>query len=153
MAAFNVTRTNHTGLTVSDIDGSIEFFRDVLGFKTTEVMVHKGGMVERLTGVDGAEVRIAFVDLPGHKIELLQYVKPDDRKVSDLRNCDTGAFHIALEVDDIEAAIEAVEPSGFVAYSEPQTVPEGPRKGNRNVYLRNPDGIAIEFQMSADQKS
>ena len=153
MTGFKVTRTNHTGLTVSDIERTSAFFRDVLGFETTDVVEHRGEMVETLTGVPGAEVRIAFVDLPGHKLELIEYRQPADRRVSDLRNCDPGAFHIALEVDNIQAAVDAVEPAGFVPFSAPQTVPEGPRKGNRNVYLRNPDGIVIEFQMSADQQS
>ena len=149
MATFNVARTNHTGITVSDIDATLAFFRDVLGFETTDTVYHKGEMVEALTGVHGAEVRIGFVTMPGHKLELLEYATTDDRKISELRNCDPGAFHIALEVDDIEAAVEAVGPSGFVPFSEPQTVPNG----NRNVYLRHPDGITIEFQMSADQIS
>ncbi len=152
MTGFSIRRTNHTGITVSDMERSLTFFRDVLGCPVSDTVDHRGSMVETLTGVRGAEVRIAFVDLPGHKLELIQYLKPDERRVSDLRNCDSGAFHIALEVDDIEAAVIAVKPSGFVAMSPPQTVPEGPRKGNRNVYLRHPDGLVIEFQVSANRK-
>ena len=147
MANFKVIRTNHTGITVSDVGASLAFFRDVLGFETTEVFHHKGGMVENLTGVPGAEVKIGFVDMPGHRLELLEYVTRDERRISDLRNCDPGAFHLALEVDDIDAAVEALRPSGFVPYSDPQTVPNG----NRNVYLRHPDGITIEFQVTANR--
>lgn len=149
MTGFTIKRTNHTGITVADMDTSLTFFRDVLGCEVTDTVEHGGPMVEALTGVAGAEVRIAFVDLPGHRLELVQYLKPDDRKVSDLRNCDPGAFHLALEVDDIEAAIETVRPSGFVPYSEPQVVPNG----NCNVYLRHPDGITIEFQITANRPS
>ena len=152
MTKFKIKRTNHTGITVSNIDDSLAFFRDVLGCAVTESVDHRGPMVETLTGVAGAEVRIAFVDLPGHKLELIQYLKPVDTKIADLRNCDSGAFHLALEVDDIDAAVAAIEPSGFVAFSEPQTVPEGPRKGNRNIYLKHPDGLVIEFQISADRR-
>ncbi len=147
MPTFNVTRTNHTGITVSNIETSLAFFKDVLGFKATEIFHHKGEMVENLTGVPGAEVKLGFVDMPGHRLELLEYITQDDRKVSDLRNCDPGAFHLALEVDDIDAAVEAVKPSGFVPYSAPQMVPNG----NCNVYLRHPDGITIEFQITATQ--
>ncbi|MBT6208471.1 MAG: hypothetical protein HOI35_00420 [Woeseia sp.] len=149
MSKFTVIRTNHTGITVSDMESTLDFFRDVLCMNTSEIVEHKSEMVERLTGVPGAQIRIAFVDLPGHQIELIQYLNPTDTLTSELRHCDAGAFHIALEVDDIEAATDAAESAGYVALGEPQIVPEGPRKGNRNVYLRNSDGIVIEFQMSA----
>lgn len=147
MPTFNVKRTNHTGITVLDINKTMSFFRDVLGFETTDIVHHKGEMVENLTGVPGADVKLGFVTLPGHRLELLEYITKDDRKISDLRNCDPGAFHLALEVDDIDAAVEAVRPSGFVPYSKPQVVPNG----NCNVYLRHPDGITIEFQITATQ--
>ena len=145
MTEFTILRTNHTGITVLDIESSMSFFREVLGFETTDIFHHKGEMVENLTGVPGAEVKLGFVDMPNHRLELLEYITQDARKVSDLRNCDPGAFHLALEVDDIDAAVAAVASSGFVPYSDPQTVPNG----NRNVYLRHPDGITIEFQITA----
>ena len=145
MTEFTILRTNHTGITVVDIESSMSFFREVLGFETTEIFHHKGETVENLTGIPGAEVKLGFVDMPNHRLELLEYITQDARKVSDLRNCDPGAFHLALEVDDIDAAVAAVASSGFVPYSDPQTVPNG----NRNVYLRHPDGITIEFQITA----
>ena len=147
MTEFTILRTNHTGITVSDIEMTLGFFREVLGFKTTKIVHQKGEMVGNLTGVPGAEVKLGYVDMPNHRLELLEYITKDGRKVSDLRNCDAGAFHLALEVDDIDAAVAAVTRSGFVPYSAPQTVPNG----NRNVYLRHPDGITIEFQISANQ--
>jgi len=147
MTDFTILRTNHTGITVSDIEKTMGFFRDVLGFETTEIFHHKGEMVENLTGVPDAEVKLGFVDMPNHRLELLEYITQDERKISDLRNCDPGAFHLALEVDDIDAAVAAVMPSGFVPYSDPLTVPNG----NRNVYLRHPDGITIEFQITANR--
>ena len=149
MTEFNVLRTNHTGITVSDVEKTMDLFRNVLGFETTEVSHHKGKMVEKLTGVPGAEVKIGFVDMPNHRLELLEYVTQEKRKVPDLRNCDPGAFHLALEVDDIDAAVAAVIPSGFVPFSIPQTVPNG----NRSVYLRHPNGITIEFQITANQRT
>ncbi len=147
MSGFTIKRTNHTGITVRDIEATAAFFTDVLNCETTEISHHKGEMVENLTGVPGAEVKLCFVDMPGHRLELLEYITKDDRKISDLRNCDPGAFHLALEVDDIEAAVADITPSGFVPYSPPLTVPNG----NCNVYLRHPDGITIEFQTTANQ--
>lgn len=148
MARFNILQTNHTGLTVSDIDRSLAFYRDVFGFPVTEKAHHTGEVVGQITGVPGAEVVIAFVELPGHRIELLQYLKPDDRRLSDLRNCDTGASHIAFEVDDLDGVLEAIKAGGFEAINPPVAVPAGPRKGGKTVYTRDPDGVVLEFQQA-----
>lgn len=148
MANFNILQTNHTGLTVSDINRSIAFYRDVFGFEVTEVAHHTGKHVGLITGVPGAEILIAFVDLPGHRIELLQYLKPDERRLSDLRNCDTGASHIAFEVDNLDGVLDAIKAGGFEALAEPVTVHAGPRKGGKTVYTRDPDGVVLEFQQA-----
>ena len=148
MGDFNITATNHTGLTVSDIDRSLAFFRDVLGFEVTAKTHHSGRMTEQITGVPDAEMEIAFVELPGHRIELLQYLQPDGRRVSDLRPCDTGFAHLAFEVDDVEAVLEAIKAGGFAAVNPPASPETGPRKGGKVVYTRNLDGIVLEFQQT-----
>ena len=106
-------------------------------------------MVENLTGVSGAEVKIGFVEMPNLRLEFLEYVIREKRQISNLRNCNAGAFHLALKVDDIDAAVAPVITSGFVPFSIPQTLPNG----NHNVYLRHPDGITIEFQITANQRT
>ena len=148
MQKFKVLKTNHTGLTVSDIDRSLAFFHDVLGFDVTEKARHAGAPAERITGVPGAEMEIAFVEAPGHQIELMKYLKPDDRKVSELRPCDTGFAHLAFEVDDVDAVLEAIQTAGFVAVNPPEIPLAGPRKGGKVVYTRNLDGLVLEFQQS-----
>ena len=146
MAAIGIKRTNHTAFTVSDLDRAAAFFRDVLGFSITEKTRQKGEVVGRITGVPGAELDIAFAVAPGHMIELMQYITPVSGRSLDLRPCDPGFSHIAFEVDDIDAAVAAIEAAGYTAVSRPQVVPAGPRKGGKNVYTRGPDGIVIEFQ-------
>ena len=71
--------TNHTSFTVSDLDRSIAFFRDVLGFEVTSKASRAPEVIERVTGVKGARVMIAYVRGPGHSIELIEYSGPDNR--------------------------------------------------------------------------
>ena len=104
------------------LSGNYRWLYNTLAAVAAGVVEHRGDMVERLTGVPGAEVKIVFVELTGHKIELIEYSRPAEKKTSDLRNCDPGAFHIALEVDDIEAAASVAQDHGFTAFSAPQTV-------------------------------
>ena len=145
MTTFNVIATNHTSFTVSDIDRSLAFFRDALGFEATSKGPRSPSLIQAITGVEGAEVLIAYVRGPGHSIELIEYIKPETRSSVRPQPCDTGFSHIAYDVDDIDAAIKAardhsVEPIGPVV-----AIDQGPNSGSRVAYLRDPDGITIEF--------
>ena len=144
MTAFKIIATNHTSFTVSDLDRSLAFFRDALGFEVTSKGPRSPSLIQAITGVEGAEVLIAYVRGPGHSIELIQYIEPETRGVRP-RPCDTGFSHIAYDVDNIDAAIKAardhsVEPIGPVV-----AIDQGPNRGSRVAYLRDPDGITIEF--------
>ena len=145
MTTFKVIATNHTSFTVSDIDRSLAFFRDALGCEVTSKGPRSPSLIQAITGVEGAEVLIAYVRGPGHSIELIEYIKPETRSSVRPQPCDTGFSHIAYDVDDIDAAIKAardhsVEPIGPVV-----AIDQGPNRGSRVAYLRDPDGITIEF--------
>ena len=56
MAEFNILRTNHTGIIVSDLDRSITFFRDALGFEVTSRAPRDPTLIRSITGVEGADV-------------------------------------------------------------------------------------------------
>src|SRR4029077_558777 len=99
-----------------------------------------------ITGVPGAELSLAVVKAPGHKIELLQYRAPADRRLrSEFRPCDVGAAHVALTVDNLDAVVEKIATSGWKAAGTPQTLTTGPNAGKRVLYVRDPDGTTIEF--------
>ena len=104
-------------------------------------------MAEEITGVAGAEIKLAVVKAPGgHKIELLEYLAPPDGKRHvNLLPCDVGHVHVALIVDDLEDVLERIAKFGWKAAGEPQTLKSGPNAGKRVVYVRDPDGTTIEF--------
>ncbi len=145
MAALRIVAVDHTGITVSDLDRSIAFYRDILGLEVTEKIPCRGELFEKITGVPGAEIDIAYVRAPGHQIELLCYRNPADRVRSTLRPCDSGAMHLTFRVEDIGAVVEAARVAGFEAVNPIQTVADGPRKGLRGIYARDPDGVVLEF--------
>ena len=148
--SFRIFAADHTGITVSDLEQSLAFWRDVLGFELSHRTHQSGPMASEITGISGAELSLAVVKAPGQKIELLQYHAPADRKVrSEFRPCDLGAVHVALTVDDIDAVIEKIAASGWKAAGTPQTLTTGPNAGKRVVYVRDPDGTTIEFMQVA----
>ena len=153
MSPFRIIAADHTGITVSNLERSLAFWRDVLGFEFSHSAHQKGEMAEQITGVRGPELRIAVVKAPGgHKIELLEYLAPADRKKDvDLRPCDVGHVHVALTVDDLDAVLKKIAESGWQAAGQPQTLTAGPNAGKRVIYVRDPDGTTIEFmQMPKD---
>ena len=144
---FRIISADHTGFTVKNLERSLAFWRDVLGFEFSHTAHQKGERPEQITGVPGAELKLAVVKTPsGHKIELLEYFAPADRKKDfELRPCDLGHIHVALTVDDLDAVLKKIAESGWKAAGEPQGLTEGPNAGKRVVYVRDPDGTTIEF--------
>ena len=152
--AFRIISADHTGITVSNLERSLAFWRDVLGFELSHTAHQTGEMAKEITGVAGAELKLAVLRAPnGHKIELLEYLAPFDRKKQvSLRPCDVGLVHVALLVDDLNPLLERIAAFGWKAAGKPQTLKTGPNAGKRVVYVRDPDGTTIEFMQPASNK-
>src|SRR5436189_4945014 len=144
---FRIISADHTGITVENLERSLAFWRDMLGFELSHTAHQTGELAKEITGVAGAEIKLAVVKAPGgHKIELLEYLAPPDRKQHvDLRPCDVGSVHIALTVDDLDAVLKKIAASSWKAAGKPQILQSGPNAGKRVIYVRDPDGTTIEF--------
>jgi glyoxylase I family protein len=141
-----IIRADHTGITVSNLERSLAFWRDVLGFEFSHRTHQAGELASQITGVPGAEISLAVVKAPGHKIELLEYHAPADRNAENqLRPCDVGAVHVALTVDNLDIVLDRIAASGWHAAGTAQTLTTGPNAGKRVVYVRDPDGTTIEL--------
>lgn len=150
---FRIIAADHTGITVSNLERSLEFWQNVLGFELSHRAHHSGDLASEVTGVPGAEISLAVLKGYGHKIELLEYHSPSDRKQHVvLRACDVGSVHVALTVDDLDAVLNAVAASGWKAAGKPQTLKSGPNKGKRVIYVRDHDGTTVELMQSSDPK-
>ncbi len=149
---FRVIAADHTGITVTNLERSIAFWQDVLGFELSHRAHHTGELASEVTGVPGAEISIAVLKGYGHKIELLEYLAPANRKNVDLRPCDVGSVHVALMVDNLDAVLSTIAASGWRAAGEPQTLNTGPNAGKRVVYVRDPDGTTIELMQPPPDK-
>ena len=141
-----IIAADHTGITVSNLEQSLAFWRDVLGFEFSHTAHQKGEFAQEITGVENAEIKLAVLKTPGgHKIELLEYLAPADRKCASPQQCDVGSVHVALLVDNLEAVLAHIAASGWKAAGKPQTLTKGPNAGKRVVYVRDPDGTTIEL--------
>jgi len=145
MPEFRVLATNHTSFTVSDLDRTVTFFVEALGFELISRAPRDIAVISRITGVEGADIDVAYIQGPGHRLELIQYRAPGARGRVRSLPCDTGFAHIAYDVNDIDAAIAASAPHGVLPIGDPVPIDRGPNKGGRVAYLRDPDDVTIEF--------
>jgi catechol 2,3-dioxygenase-like lactoylglutathione lyase family enzyme len=141
-----VSRVDHTGITVSSLDDALGFWVHVLGFQHLYTWdFGNSPFIEKLVGVDGAAMTLAMVEGYGHRIELLEYRAPADREVIKPRSCDVGSVHVALYVEDMDAALARLAEARWFPVAEPQRVEGGERDGLRLIYVRGPDGVTIEL--------
>ncbi len=151
--AFRILAADHTGITVANLERSLAFWRDVLGFELSHRPHQTGDLASEITGVPGADISIAVLKGYGHKIELLEYLAPPDRQHLRPRPCDVGSVHVAFVIDDLDAVLKAIASAGWKAAGKPQTLQAGPNKGKRVVYVQDPDGTTIEFMQPPPVKT
>jgi catechol 2,3-dioxygenase-like lactoylglutathione lyase family enzyme len=139
-------RLHHTGLTVTDLDASLAFYCDALGFEIVFTQEKRGGYLAEIVGYPDAHVRMAQLALPGsaHRLELFQYLRPEP-VVRRAEPRETALTHVCLIVDDVERATERLVAAGAEAPTRPVLVDTGANAGGRGVYVRDPDGIILEL--------
>lgn len=137
------------GFTVSDLDRSIGFFTEVLGFELVERGESDGADVERLTGVFGARLLTARLRLGREVLELTQYLAPEGRPAPvDGRANDHWFQHVAIVVRDMDEAYRVLRRARVRhASTGPQTLPmSNPAAGGiRAFYFKDPDGHHLEL--------
>ena len=136
-------------ITVSNLDRSVTFYAGALGFeKDGEANGHFDAF-DRLTGIFGANVRVANLKLGSESIQLIQYITPEGRAYpAGTRSNDDWFQHIAIVVRDMDAAFAQLSRAGIRQIStEPQTLPEWNKNaaGIKAFYFRDPDGHPLEL--------
>ncbi|MFF2508176.1 VOC family protein [Streptomyces sp. NPDC058067] len=141
-----MTSVNHVGITVSDLDRSLDFYVRVLGGEHLGSWERSGPRIDAVTGYPGILVRQAFVRLSEGRalIELLQYVG-GSADVVDPDNGHAGAVHVAIDVTGLDALLTRVREEGVVVLSEPIVAGDGPLEGCRVVYVLDPDRVRVEL--------
>ena len=136
--------SHHYGVTVSDIEKLQKFYVDVLGMEEVTRVTHEGEAISKITGVDGTEMEISFLQAGDVGVELLQYHAPEGKDANEgVRNCDVGAAHFCLEVEDVDALYSDLKDEvEFI------NAPQELSSGSRVAYAYDPDGNVVEFYQS-----
>lgn len=140
-------RFGHAGLTVSDIEESLRFWRDLLGFEQTGRGRIEWEHIDELVGLDGTDIEWVELRLgDGTTVELQQHRRPTGEALPPGGENDPGRSHLSLIVDDLEAILRRAQAQGFRSRSpDPVAIPRGAFAGWTAVYVLDPDGYGIEL--------
>lgn len=138
------------GFTVSDMDRSIAFYRDVLTFKPVSDVEVDGPEYDQLFGIFGVRARVVHMQLGEQRIELTQFVSPPDLRPIPMPSYshDLWFQHFAIVVRDMETAWAQLRKHHVRQISpRPQTIPvtNPPAAGIKAIKFRDPDGHNLEL--------
>ena len=141
----------HFSFTVSNIERSVEFYRDILGLKLVHRMTHDQPYTSTQVGFPNALLKVALFTLDqfpktpsGHMLELIEYVNPRGEPTDTSTNR-PGAAHIAFQVSDLQAEYRRLKGLGVRFKSEPVYIAAGRNEGGYTIYFLDPDNITLEL--------
>jgi len=135
---------DHSAIVVENIERSLAFYTDLLGFRVGGRSLNKGVEQDRLDGLKDCVVDVVGLepaDVPTPHLELLHYRQPPGRAPStDVQATDIASTRQVLRVDDLDGLVGRLEEAGAVFVS-PGIVTLG--NGERAASVRDPDGHMI----------
>src|SRR5262249_10197451 len=144
-----VEQVGAIGMTVSDMDASVDFYSKVLSFEKVSDVEVAGEEYERLEGVFGLRMRVVRMRLGDEFIELTEYLAPKGRPVPvDSRSNDRWFQHIAIITSDMDKAYLLLRQNKVEhASTGPQRLPDWNKNagGIKAFYFRDPDKHWLEI--------
>jgi catechol 2,3-dioxygenase-like lactoylglutathione lyase family enzyme len=144
-----VNKVGSIGITVKDMNRSVKFYQEVLGFKKVSDHEYSGTEFEKLEGIFGLNIRVVRMQLGDEFIELTDYLTtggrsiPEDQKANDLF-----FQHIAIVVSDMDKAFQQLKKFNVEYVSTaPQTLPvtNVAAAGIRAFYFHDVDDHNLEL--------
>ena len=128
-----VTKLDHIGIAVKNMDEALAFYRDTLGISSTGTEV-----------IEEQKVKVAFLPLGDTELELLESTSPEGPVAKFIEKRGEGIQHIALRVENIEEALKELKEKDF------KLIDQQPRygAGNAKIAFLHPKatgGILLEI--------
>ena len=137
------------GITVKNMNTSIKFYSEVLGFKKVSDEEITGDAYEKLEGIFALHIRVVRMQLGDEQIELTDYLTSGGRSIpEDMQSNDLYFQHIAIVVSDMDKAYSFLREHMVMHVSTaPQTIPASnvAASGIRAFYFHDPDMHDLEL--------
>lgn len=133
----------HFGIVASDIEKSLHFYKNLLGFQIKIDALEQGDFIDTILGLKNAKVRTIKMLAPdGNLIELLSYQSHKGRKKKNKEIFDIGASHIAFTVENLDYEYKKLKKQGVKFNCPPQISPDGKAKV---AFCYDPDDVPVEL--------
>lgn len=139
-----INSINHVSFTVENLSKSIEFYSEVYRLELIDVSYRDMKFSQLVTGVENAELKIAYLKCKNIKIELIEYLN-SNLKYSVRGSNRIGDAHICFNISDFDIFIEHLKSKKVVFRGEITFITAGPNIGKRVVYTEDIDCNTIEF--------
>lgn len=130
---------HHHGITVSDLDRAVAFYRDTLGLDVLDRFSVGGKAFATGVGTEGASADFAHLDAGDTRLELVSY-DPEGETADRPEPNRPGATHLGFAVDDVDAVYDGL-PDDVETVSPPRTT----ESGTRICFLRDPEENLVEL--------
>ena len=142
---------HHAGLVVDDLDAAIAFYGDLLAMEVVERDSWRSPAPaeDQATGLEGSSAEGVMMRGSNSYLELWQYLAPEqvgDDPATRGAN-ERGLRHLAIEVDDVSAALAQVVELGGSKMGDPLRIDD---TGAAAVYCRDPFGTILELMAVGD---
>lgn len=136
-------RLTHLGICVKNLDRSVTFYRDGLGFRELGRLDVGDEATARILEVEGVQLQLVYLERDGWRIELLHYPSPGHEGSGERRAMNAlGLTHLSFAVDDLDEVADAIQRHGGRILPDTRATF---RSGNRGLFTLDPDGTRIEL--------
>jgi catechol 2,3-dioxygenase-like lactoylglutathione lyase family enzyme len=138
-----IKNVRHFGLAVNNLEKSLNFYQNLLGFKIVRSMDESGDYIDNMLSLNDVCVKTVKLSIDDGitLIELLEF-KSHKGNSNKREIYEYGASHLALTVHDLDTCYEELKRNGVEFYSKPQHSPDGFAKV---VFCKDPDGTPVEL--------
>jgi len=139
-------RLTHIGIGVADLERSLRFYRDLLGFTFEHELEVEGEPSDTLLRLRGVQLKAVYLTRDGVRIELLRFARPAAPPPRARAMHEHGLTHLSFRVADLDATLAALRAAGERVLEE--TVIRFPDFGAAACFIVDPDGQLIELVQS-----
>ena len=137
-------KIRHTGLVTNDIDKSLFFWINILGFRIKSDNIEGGKLLDKVLGYKNVKLRVIKALDKDNKgmLEILYFLNVPKQKKYNLKTYSYGFTHISLTVKNIDKLYKVLKKNKIKFNSKPNLSKD---KKVLMTYCKTPEGAYLEL--------